>query len=263
MYDATTPEPTDNFAERRSVMFSPIVPIAAFTVSSTDLPDGCAVARTASTVPSVERAASAIPFTRLWNSSFFATKSVSELSSITTAELPSLAIPTRPSAAVRPDFLSAFAIPFARNQSTAASMSPPASVSAFLQSIIPAPDFSRSSLTIAAVMLIIASFCQNIEMSRNVSTHHIDTYRTVSNLSTCVLSQIYDIGGCLDRAPPKSLSIKCALRSSWCFFSCWLFCKSCFSWCFNLCTQINARSALLTCNTIDTCTRNKITIKRN
>ena len=48
---------------------------------------------------------------------------------------------------MRPDFLSAFAIPLARSQSMAASMSPLFSASAFLQSIIPAPDFSRSSLT--------------------------------------------------------------------------------------------------------------------
>ena len=41
-----------------------------------------------------------------------------------------------------------------RSQSTAASMSPAVSVSADLQSIMPAPVLSRSSLTIAAEMLI-------------------------------------------------------------------------------------------------------------
>ena len=39
-----------------------------------------------------------------------------------------------------------------RSQSMAASMSPPVSVSAFLASIIPAPETSRSSLTIVAVI---------------------------------------------------------------------------------------------------------------
>jgi hypothetical protein len=46
---------------------------------------------------------------------------------------------TRPSAAVRPDFLAALARPLVRSQSTAASMSPSVSVSAFLASIMPAP----------------------------------------------------------------------------------------------------------------------------
>ncbi len=57
----------------------------------------------------------------------------------------------RPSAAVRLDFFSAAARPLVRSQSSAASMSPAVSLSAFLQSIMPAPLFSRRSLTIAAV----------------------------------------------------------------------------------------------------------------
>jgi hypothetical protein len=59
---------------------------------------------------------------------------------------------TRPSAAVRPDFLAALARPLVRSQSTAASMSPSVSVSAFLASIMPAPVDSRSSFTCAAVI---------------------------------------------------------------------------------------------------------------
>ena len=39
-----------------------------------------------------------------------------------------------------------------RSQSMAASMSPPVSVSAFLASIMPAPETSRSSFTIVAVI---------------------------------------------------------------------------------------------------------------
>ena len=57
-----------------------------------------------------------------------------------------------PSAAMREAFLSAEAMPFLRSQTTASSMSPLHSVSAFLQSIMPAPDLSRSSLTALAEM---------------------------------------------------------------------------------------------------------------
>src|SRR5215472_1700936 len=57
----------------------------------------------------------------------------------------------RPSAATRPALLAAAAKPFFLSQSTADSISPPVSPSARLQSIIPAPVFSRSSLTSAAV----------------------------------------------------------------------------------------------------------------
>src|SRR5690606_36579878 len=72
--------------------------------------------------------------------------------------LPEDATPTRPSAAVRPAFLSAFAIPLARSQSTAASISPLVSASAALQSIMPAPVRSRSSLTRDAEMLMMSPF---------------------------------------------------------------------------------------------------------
>ena len=51
---------------------------------------------------------------------------------------------------MRPDFLAALVMPFLRSQSTAASMSPDVSLRAFLQSIMPAPVFSRRSFTIAA-----------------------------------------------------------------------------------------------------------------
>ena len=64
----------------------------------------------------------------------------------------SAATPIRPSAATRPAFFAALARPLVRSQSTAASMSPLVSVSAALQSIMPAPVFSRSSFTMLAVM---------------------------------------------------------------------------------------------------------------
>src|SRR5271169_4154870 len=69
--------------------------------------------------------------------------------------LASTTTPTRPSAAMRPLFLAALASPFLRSQSTAASISPPVSVSAFLQSIMPAPVRSRSSFTSAAEIVAI------------------------------------------------------------------------------------------------------------
>ena len=93
-----------------------------------------------------------MPAASAWNSVLRATKSVSELSSIMTARLPSVATATRPSAATRPAFLAALARPLVRSQSMAASISPPVSVSAALQSIMPAPVWSRSSFTIPAVI---------------------------------------------------------------------------------------------------------------
>ena len=56
-----------------------------------------------------------------------------------------------PSAATLPAFLAALAAPLLRMFSIASSISALASTSAFLQSIIPAPVRSRSSLTRAAV----------------------------------------------------------------------------------------------------------------
>jgi len=50
------------------------------------------------------------------NSSFLATKSVSELISTITALLPDSLAKARPSAAIRPAFLAAFDIPFSRSQ---------------------------------------------------------------------------------------------------------------------------------------------------
>ncbi|MNT51188.1 hypothetical protein D3C72_1881430 [compost metagenome] len=57
-----------------------------------------------------------------------------------------------PSAAMLPDFLAALMAPAARMSSMAFSMSPSAAVRAFLQSIMPRPVRSRSSLTRAAVI---------------------------------------------------------------------------------------------------------------
>ena len=64
--------------------------------------------------------------------------------------------PSRPSEAVRSAFFAALSALLRRRLSIAASMSPSASVSAFLQSIMPSPVSSRSSLTIAAVDVAIS-----------------------------------------------------------------------------------------------------------
>src|SRR5690606_27264417 len=86
-----------------------------------------------------------------------ATKSVSLLTSTMMPLLPSSAIlvSTVPSAAIRPAFLAAFMPLALRRSSIALSMSPSASTRAFLQSIMPRPVRSRSSLTIPAVILAI------------------------------------------------------------------------------------------------------------
>src|SRR6185369_4745950 len=97
--------------------------------------------------------------TNAWNLSFFATKSVSLLTSTRAPLFPSAAMTaaTRPSVAALPAFLAAAARPFLRRVSTAFSISPPVSSSAFLQSSMPAPVLLRSSLTCAAVIATLSS----------------------------------------------------------------------------------------------------------
>src|SRR6266403_2616610 len=100
----------------------------------------------------------AMSFTSAWNFSLRAVKSVSQLISTSTPILPPrwMYDPTAPSVALRPAFFPAVARPFSRSQVMAFSTSPPDSSSAFLQSIIPAPVFSRRSFTIADVTSAIA-----------------------------------------------------------------------------------------------------------
>ena len=134
-------------------MCSPMVATACLIASST-VPAPSLAALTAASEPSVASAASATPETSFWKSALRATKSVSELTSTITARPGAVAMPMRPSAATRPAFFAALARPLVRSQSTAASMSPLVSVSADLQSIMPAPVFSRSSFTIPALIAI-------------------------------------------------------------------------------------------------------------
>src|SRR6478735_7162747 len=124
----------------------------------------------AMTSPTVEpskacAAMSVSPWVAIWavsaprafrKSAPLATKSVSQLSSTTAPTLPSTTTPTAPWSAARPARLFAPARPFLRSQSLAASMSPSDSVSAFLQSIIPAPVALRSAATSFALMSAIA-----------------------------------------------------------------------------------------------------------
>src|SRR3954452_18864382 len=72
--------------------------------------------------------------------------------------MPAVSAAFRPSAATRADFLGGFDRPFLRSQSCAAVMSPAVSVSAALQSIMPAPVDSRSSLTMPAEIVVIAEY---------------------------------------------------------------------------------------------------------
>ena len=138
-------------------MFSPMVAMASeIAVSTVTLPTLAALI--VSTSAPLCSATWAIILTRPWNCSLRATKSVSELTSTTTPLAPDVTAPIRPSAATRPAFLAAFDRPFLRSQSCAAVMSPLVSVSAALQSIMPAPVDSRSSLTIAAVIVAIVEY---------------------------------------------------------------------------------------------------------
>ncbi len=133
-------------------MFSPILAMVSAMASPIVMPPTFVALIFSTSLPAVS-ATLAIIFTRPWNRSLRATKSVSELTSTRTPLDPSTARPMRPSAAMRPAFLAALASPRLRNRSTACSMSPPVSSSAALQSIIPAPVRSRSSFTIAALTL--------------------------------------------------------------------------------------------------------------
>ncbi len=94
----------------------------------------------------------AISLEKATKSGLRATKSVSQLTStITPMREPCRYCATVPSAAMRVAFLAAEAIPFLRRYSIAFSMSAVHSVSAFLQSAMPAPVRSRRSLIIWAV----------------------------------------------------------------------------------------------------------------
>src|SRR3974377_442436 len=138
-------------------MFSPIFAIVSLIESPTVIEPTLACLIFSTSAPA-DIATSEIIFTRPWKRSLRATKSVSELTSTMMPFVLLTLTPIKPSAATRPAFLAAFDRPFLRSQSIAASMSPLFSTSAALQSIMPAPLVSRSSLTIAAVISAITLF---------------------------------------------------------------------------------------------------------
>ena len=123
-------------AHRVSSSFSPITPESDSMAAATVAPSASGSACSASTSAGRASAAAATTWSaRAWKSAFFATKSVSQFSSIIAP----------PSAATRPLWaersaprLAALAAPEMRRISTAFSKSPSASSSAFLHSIIPA-----------------------------------------------------------------------------------------------------------------------------
>ena len=172
--------------------FSPILATFAVRTSLTVDPWNGSSKKTSISRSPFTSASAAIASTNSTNSSFFDTKSVSELTSAIAATLlPSpKAILTSPSAAILPDFFCAFMIPFSRSQSTALSMSPSVSTSAFLQSIIPEPVSSRSSLTSAAVTAIVSSLLNNrpSRVSSRSGRHSLVilcVYKNLFNLCFC------------------------------------------------------------------------------
>ncbi len=153
MYDETAPLPeTSKRARRDILMTSPssanLAPRAFSTVPSSNAMDR---ASSSEETPLLAMVSSSVP-TQAWNASFFATKSVSQL---TTARIPDVApsgtnVATMPSEVSRSARSLRLASPFSRRSLAAASRSPLASVSAFLQAIIPALVFLRSSETALA-----------------------------------------------------------------------------------------------------------------
>ena len=86
-YLPIAPLPTDSDAARRSVMFSPILAIVSAIDSATVMLPALAALIFSTSVPTTS-ATSAIIFTRPWNRSLRATKSVSEFTSTTTPLVP-------------------------------------------------------------------------------------------------------------------------------------------------------------------------------
>ena len=141
-------------ANLRRAMFSPMELHMALIYSSVE-PSAMGTWRASSSVEALESMrALATSFTRPWNLSPLAQKSVSQLSSRMMPEQPQGATAARitPSLASRSALAAALAIPFSRRYFTAASMSPLHSLRAFLQSIMPASVLSRRALTRAAVI---------------------------------------------------------------------------------------------------------------
>ena len=161
IYEAMHPSDT-TFLNLLMFKFSPITAIFSFNASLTDFPASFnqpSDKNFSTSSVSVSIAWSATSLTKFWKSSFLATRSVSEFTSTILAVLPSslTLIFTAPSAAILPAFLLAAASPFSLKYTMAFSMSPAVSTNAFLQSIMPTPVFSLSSLISLVVIAIIIS----------------------------------------------------------------------------------------------------------
>src|SRR6185312_1094614 len=154
-YVSTVPS---NDATLRNSNFSPsFADMSAIACSTVPLPSDAAFSASTSAAPE-DTAAATTSLASFWNSSFFATKSVSQFNSIST---PSLAA-TKPSAVARSARLPTSLAPLMRSNSTALSKSPSLSVSAFLQSSMPAPVSSRSRLTSAAEKFAMSAFLRSL-----------------------------------------------------------------------------------------------------
>ena len=136
-------------------MFSPILPMRSARVCSTDLPFKSNAPNAATSAGFCSATNFAEPFANARKSSFFATKSVSELTSTIAPVVPLTYTATTPSAAMREAALPALLPNFTRKISSALPMSPAASVRAFLHSIIGASVLPRNSATIPAVIVVI------------------------------------------------------------------------------------------------------------
>src|SRR5690348_854788 len=145
-------------SKRRTAIFSPIFCTSFWRVDSTVSAPNFLSESAATSAGFSFATSSARFFTKEANSGFFATKSVSQFTSTIAAVLPSAETwaPIAPSAATREAALEAFAPLLMRSSSSAFFMSPPASSSAFLHSIMPSPVRLRSSLTIPAVISAIS-----------------------------------------------------------------------------------------------------------
>src|SRR6266436_5340769 len=135
-------------------MFSPIRPTSALRASSTVEPSRGSVESAARSVGFLFTTSSASEETNLRKSVFWATKSVSQLTSTIAPVFASGAtyIATTPSAAVREAARDALLPSLTRRSSSALAELPSASTSAFLHSIIGASVLSRRSLTMLAVI---------------------------------------------------------------------------------------------------------------
>src|SRR5258706_468761 len=134
-------------------MFSPIRPTSALRTSSVVDPSSGSAERAATSAGSLFSTSSAKEETNLRKSAFWATKSVSQLTSTIAPVFASGAtyIATTPSAAVREAARDALLPSLTRRSSSALVGLPSASTSAFLHSIIGASVLSRRSLTMPAV----------------------------------------------------------------------------------------------------------------